>query len=115
MFILKDHCGSGLRMVLSTCEKRCKLGHGGRQVVMGSGKGETGVQSRPQGSVTRRSSSMVVVARDLVLKVIMLWLQYPGFGPRPEEVPHTTDKENLALAWWCDALSSQVMFTALAC
>ena len=74
MFILKEHCGSGLRMVSSVCEKRPKLGHGGRQVVMGRRKGETGAQSMPQGSVTRRGSSTVVVAWDLGLKVIMLWL-----------------------------------------
>lgn len=84
-------------------------------MVPGSEKGETGVQSLPQGSVTRRSSSTDVVAWDLVLQVIMLVATVPGFGPGPEGVPHTTDKEDLALAWCCDAMSSQVMSTALAC
>lgn len=39
----------------------------------------------------------------------------PRFGPGPEGIPHTTDKEDLASAWCCGALSSQVPFTALGC
>lgn len=67
-------------MVINVHENRSKLGHGGRQAVMGSRKGETGIQGVPLCSVTRRDSSVVVLAWDLVLQVITLVATIPSLG-----------------------------------
>lgn len=75
-------------MVFKVYENGSKLGHGRRQVSTGSRKGETGVQGMPQCSVTRRGSSTVVVAWDLVLQVITLWPQSPGSGSGHRGFPH---------------------------
>lgn len=75
-------------MVINVRENRSKLGHGGRQAVMGSRKGETGIQGMPRCSVTRRGSSMVVVAWDLVLQVITLVATVLSLGLGQRGSPH---------------------------